>query len=120
MAYFPNGTAGQILDDQCDGCLHGVSDGIMCPVAYIQINFNYKQLDKGNESLRAVMNKLINEAGVCQMKAAMDKAGITFDSSGKEQLPLFDCNCRMSDAWKCAVDQGLVDTIACQCMCHKG
>lgn len=119
MAYFPNGTAGQILDDQCDNCLHGVSDGIMCPVAYIQVEFNYKQLDKGNEQLRAAMNTLINNAGECQMKAAMDKAGVKFDLTAKEQLPLWECNCRMSDAWKCAVDQNLTDTIACRCECHR-
>lgn len=23
MAYFPNGTSGMILDEQCDECLHG-------------------------------------------------------------------------------------------------
>lgn len=28
------------------------------------------------------------------------------------------CNCQMSDAWRCAVDQNL-RTVSCPCKCHK-
>lgn len=29
-----------------------------------------------------------------------------------------DCNCRYSDAWRCARDQELIYQIACLCPCH--
>lgn len=28
------------------------------------------------------------------------------------------CNCRRSDAWRCAVDQGS-SSVACSCACHR-
>lgn len=88
MAYFANGTEGQILDDQCDRCIHGMLDSALCPVALVQMTYNYKQLDDGNEDLRTAMQTLINKKGECQMKHAMQTAGITFDMSGKDQLSL--------------------------------
>lgn len=90
MAYFPNGTAGEVLDEQCQNCLHGVSDSILCPVAHIQMIYNYQQLDEGNEDLRAAMGLLIQLDGTCQMKEAMEKAGTTLDLSGRDQLPLLE------------------------------
>ena len=121
MAYFPNGTAGEILDEQCHNCLHGTSDGILCPVAHVQVEYNYDQLEPWNKPLRAAMNLLINEQGICQMKAAIEKAGVKLDLSGKDQLDLLDpaeCSCRMSDAWRCANDLNL-PSIACTCACHR-
>ena len=122
MAYFPNGTAGQVLVDQCDNCLHGMDDSLLCPVAHVQTEYNYKQLDRGNADLQAAMNLLIADQGECRMKLAMGKVGIKIDLSGKDQLDLIEekCSCRMSDAWRCAVDQNLTDSIACRCQCHRG
>jgi hypothetical protein len=90
MAYFPNGTAGEVLDDQCDSCLHGMNDGVLCPVYHAQMEFNYKQVDDGQELLRAAMTMLINEQGKCQMKTAIEQAGIKLDLSGRDQLPLLE------------------------------
>jgi hypothetical protein len=87
MAYFANGTEGLGLEEQCETCLHGMYDGL-CPVVSVQLTYNYKQLDAGNGDLRAAMNMLINEQGQCRMKAAILQAGIVFDLSGKDQLPL--------------------------------
>lgn len=122
MAYFPNSSAGAVLTDQCDVCLHGMNDGLLCPIAYVQVEYNYKQLDVGNTDLQAAMNLLIADQGECRMKLAMEKAGIKIDLSDKDQLELIEekCSCRMSDAWRCAVDQNLTDTIACRCECHRG
>ena len=120
MAYFANGTEGDTLNEQCHKCLHGMSDSVLCPVAAVQMEYNYKQLDDGNEDLHAAMNLLVNEAGECQMKAAMEKAGTTLDLSGKDQLPLFqNCSCRKSDSWRCAKDQTLPNALHCTFSCHR-
>ena len=29
------------------------------------------------------------------------------------------CDCKHSDAWRCAVAQGLIGQIACHCECHN-
>ena len=88
MAYFSNGTEGDVLTEQCHNCLHGLDDEIMCPVTHVQLEYNYKQLDDGNQDLRAAMNLLIDERGNCLMRAAMEKAGMIIDLSGRDQLPL--------------------------------
>jgi len=88
MAYFPNGTAGEVLDEQCHQCLHAMNDGVLCPVYYVQMEYNYKQCDDGQECLRAAMNLLVNEAGECQMRRVMFTAGVDF--SAVEQLGLFN------------------------------
>lgn len=82
MAYFSNGSEGEILDRQCSDCPLGAGwndpnqkrlfadEAPMrpCPVAYVQFQFNYKQCEKGQERLREAMNFLINEKGVCQVR----------------------------------------------------
>lgn len=88
MAYLPNVTAGEHLDNQCWECLHGMNDRIMCPVYFAQINYNYTQCSPGNSDLREVLNCLINEKGDCQMKTVIQQAGITFDFSARDQLGL--------------------------------
>lgn len=73
MAYFPNGTSGQVLDDQCDECIHGLSNDVMCPVYLAQIHFNYDQCRPREKKLRTALNMLIDEKGNCQVKAAFEK-----------------------------------------------
>jgi hypothetical protein len=69
MAYFPNGTAGEILDSQCIDCLHE-DEWSWCPVYAVQQLFNYDQVDKGQEKLRQAINMLIDEKGICKVRAA--------------------------------------------------
>lgn len=88
MAYFANGTEGLGLEEQCHNCIHGINAEILCPVASVQLMYNYSQLDEGNKDLREAMNLLIDEQGSCLMRQTMEKAGITFDFSEREQLPL--------------------------------
>jgi len=88
MAYFPNGTAGDILQKQCDKCLHGMNDSLICPVVQVQLTYNYEQI--GNEDLQTALNILVDDAGTCRMRTAMIQAGITIDLSGREQLPLLE------------------------------
>ena len=68
MAYFPNGTAGEILDNQCCDCLHE-DEWAWCPVYAIQSLFNYDQVDKGQEKLRQAINMLVDEKGICKVRA---------------------------------------------------
>lgn len=74
MAYFPNGASGEILERQCENCIHGMDDCEMCPVYFVQANFNYEQSD--NKKLESCLNHLIDEHGICQMKKAIDAVRI--------------------------------------------
>ncbi|MFH2061235.1 MAG: hypothetical protein ABIJ59_20410 [Pseudomonadota bacterium] len=72
MAYFPNGTAGEYLDEQCAECIHEDPEA-GCPIALVQMEFNYSQHNKGNGELKRAMDILINKHGDCQMKKMIDK-----------------------------------------------
>lgn len=65
MAYFPNGSAGEVLDNQCAECPLGEGP---CPVALVQMMYNYTQVDDGQESLRGAMALLVSDDGICQVR----------------------------------------------------
>lgn len=65
MAYFPNGSAGEVLDNQCAECPLG--DG-PCPVALVQMMYNYTQVGDGEKNLRDAMTLLVDERGICQVR----------------------------------------------------
>lgn len=73
MAYFPNGSSGTVLDNQCAECPIGRHQDAPCPVLLVQLSYNYDQCRDGNEKLREAMNMLINERGICQMKPVVEK-----------------------------------------------
>lgn len=73
MAYFPNGCAGDHLEIQCDDCVHGMADDIGCPIALIQMEYNYKQSNTGNKDLQAAMTILIDDKGDCVMYKLISK-----------------------------------------------
>lgn len=83
MAYFANGTEGACLENQCSDCPLGYgwndpNQGELfevereprgCPVYFVQMEFNYDQINKGNEQLRAAMNLLVDDKrGECQVR----------------------------------------------------
>ena len=72
MAYFSNGSEGMVLDEQCAQC--PVANDACCPILYIQMTYNYKQLDSNGEETLAseVMNCLVDENGTCQMKPIIE------------------------------------------------
>ncbi len=70
MAYFPDGSSRIVFDEQCETCIHE-DPGTGCPIAYIQLNHNYDQI--GNDNLEAVMDALVDENSVCQMKPLIEK-----------------------------------------------
>lgn len=74
MVYFPNGTSGMILDEQCSECPIGESEDSCCPVHAIQMLYNYDQLNKGNEQLKDAMNLLVDGNGKCKVREAIVSA----------------------------------------------
>lgn len=62
MAYFPNGSSGEVLDSQCSKCPLGDAG---CPILLVQLNYNYKQLDEGQAMLKEAMNLLVADDGTC-------------------------------------------------------
>jgi hypothetical protein len=72
MAYFSNGSEGMYLDDQCAECIHAREDAL-CPIAAVQLEFNYDQQKKGNGDLKKAMSFLINDDGDCQMLPFIDE-----------------------------------------------
>jgi hypothetical protein len=63
MAYFSNGSEGEILEAQCEVCPLGEQP---CPIMAVQLLHNYDQV--GNDKLRAAMNLLVDERGICQLR----------------------------------------------------
>ena len=77
MAYFSNGSEGEVLDEQCADCPLGYGwkyprqgqlfvpqeEPRPCPTALVQIDHNYDQVK--NEKLREAMDKLIATNGEC-------------------------------------------------------
>ena len=70
MAYFSNSTDGAILDGQCDECIHEDPEA-GCPVALVQMLFNYDQCGIGK--LESCLNMLVNVDGICLMKPVIEK-----------------------------------------------
>lgn len=71
MAYFPNGSAGEILDNQCAKC-EFIGPDDPCPVMFVQNWYNYEQV--GNKDLAGCLNYLVSEKGICQMRQALIKS----------------------------------------------
>lgn len=62
MAYFSNGSEGTVFDDQCAKCKFGRKP---CPIAWVQIDFNYTQLDDTTGTARKILNNLVKDDGTC-------------------------------------------------------
>ena len=68
MAYFPNGNEGSSFDDQCSKCKYGQHP---CPIAYVQINYNYDAVN--NEVATEILNELVKDDGTCIMYKMCEK-----------------------------------------------
>jgi hypothetical protein len=68
MAYFPNGTSGEVFDEQCGQCRYGHHP---CPIAFAQFNYNYAAVN--NETATAILDVLVKQDGTCEM-FKMDEA----------------------------------------------
>ena len=68
MAYFPNGSAGEVFDEQCCKCKYGEAP---CPIAYVQFTYNYRACN--NEIARNILDDLISDNGDCSMYKTFEK-----------------------------------------------
>lgn len=62
MAYFPNGSAGDCLHEQCGRCRYGQEP---CPIYLVQLSYNYDACN--NEVASAILMALIKNDGTCSM-----------------------------------------------------
>lgn len=60
MAYFSNGSEGEVFDQQCAKCKYGQSP---CPIAFVQMEYNYSAV--GNETAADILNELVRQDGTC-------------------------------------------------------
>jgi hypothetical protein len=82
MAYFSNGSEGHVFDDQCGRCKFGKSP---CPIALIQISYNYDQLKDTTGTARKIMDTLVNDSGDCAVYE-MAKTDFAIDPNQLEDL----------------------------------
>ncbi|MHA2101448.1 MAG: hypothetical protein ACW99A_22565 [Candidatus Kariarchaeaceae archaeon] len=68
MAYFPNGTAGMVFDEQCCKCKYGE---LPCPVAWVQSNYNYEAVN--NKTATKILDELVKNDGTCMVWEMMQK-----------------------------------------------
>ena len=88
MAYFSNGSEGACFDAQCAKCKFGQSN---CPIALIQLTYNYDQIDndvEGDTVATKIMNELVKQDGTC---AVFEMAKADFEIN-PNQLNLFKTN----------------------------
>jgi len=71
MAYFSNGTAGEVFDAQCMKCKYGQK---RCPILSVQYRYNYDAVN--NATATAILDKLVKNNGTCMMYA-MDPEGFS-------------------------------------------
>lgn len=64
MAYFSNGSEGAVFDDQCAKCKYGDKP---CPIAFVQMEYNYDQLNDTTETARKMLDALVKSDGTCTM-----------------------------------------------------
>lgn len=62
MAYFPNGSAGECFENQCEKCKYGEEP---CPICGVQYNYNYEACN--NKTARAILDDLVSDDGTCKM-----------------------------------------------------
>lgn len=62
MAYFSNGSEGMVFDDQCAKCKFGQKP---CPIALVQVSYNYDQLRDKSGVARNILNTLVKPDGTC-------------------------------------------------------
>jgi hypothetical protein len=82
MAYFSNGSEGIVFDDQCAKCKFGEYP---CPIAFVQIEYNYDQLNDHTGTSRKILDHLVSANGRCAV-FEMAKGDFEIDPN---QLKLF-------------------------------
>ena len=58
MAYFSNGSAGMVFDEECMSCKYGE---VECPIAMTQTLYNYDACN--NKVATKILNELVKDNG---------------------------------------------------------
>ena len=90
MAYFSNGTAGMVLDEQCSECVLGMA---ACPVFFVQQLYNYDQCKESEAKLRGAMSALVSDDGTCRMREELVKAGVSMPDGEHMAFAPDECGC---------------------------
>jgi hypothetical protein len=88
MAYFSNSSDGSNFDRRCGDCRAFMRQ---CPIAFVQISYNYDQitaLNQGDETAKLILDALVDDEGKCRMFEIMQKE-LTMTEDEKAQLELF-------------------------------
>lgn len=93
MAYFPNGTAGAIYEEEyCCNCVHFGPEGVSCNILLIHNLYNYDQCkeDKTGEAIKAILGLLIPETkdGLGAEQCSMFLAKVDAEAEEAEQRRL--------------------------------
>ena len=83
MAYFSNGSEGEVFDAQCLKCKYGEDT---CPIAWVQITYNYDACN--NETATNILDHLVRQDGTCTMYE-MAKEDLAKPFVDPNQLNLF-------------------------------
>lgn len=62
MAYFSNGTEGEVFAEQCGRCVYGMS---YCPIHFVQTEYNYQAVN--NEVAIKILEALVKQDGTCNV-----------------------------------------------------
>ena len=81
MAYFPNGTSGEVFDDQCAQCILYER---ACPIAWVQMEYNYEACNV--PVARKILDDLVKDCGRCEMFAAAPEIFMTSEARGQGSL----------------------------------
>lgn len=73
MAHFSNSSAGDHFDSQCTECPLGQ---LPCPIAWVQMEYNYAQLRDGNGDLKKAMTDLVSDEEGCKTFLLLKQKGL--------------------------------------------
>ena len=87
MAYFPNGSAGEVFAEQCGRCRYGDQP---CPIWAVQYEHNYAACN--NNVARTILDALVKNDGTCAMfkldEAHFDKEHVAQPEAEQAYLAL--------------------------------
>ena len=90
MAYFANGTEGEVFGEQCSRCEYEEKE---CPIQFVQVMYNYDACN--NETATKILDHLVKPIGTCRMFEVMQQGSDrhTFVHNPKDPANLFCHKC---------------------------
>lgn len=76
-----------------------------------------RELLVNQKILVEVRSDYVDLFNIQNQRVALEDAECQAQQKLKDKILMIKCSCSKSDAWRCAVDQG-INTVACHCPCH--